>query len=109
MTLQTPTGSELRASWREDNDDFELVHEDTGPDDHGYSYTRVFRRVADDTYWEIIGVNQGGGDYDTLRDDPEYITVSRVFPKQKTITEYVTEKVAQAAEALFPAPTPLPA
>lgn len=85
-----PTGKELRAVWMEDvvDESIVLVREETGKDDHGYSYERIFHRVADDTYWTVSGVNQGEGEYDTLRDDPKYIAVTRVYPHTVTRTEY---------------------
>lgn len=83
-----PTGVEFRDAWREDHPDIHLVHEETKPDDHGYGYYRTFKRESDQTYWRVHGVNQGGGAYDSLRDDPMSTTVIRVWPHQIIRTVY---------------------
>lgn len=79
---------QLKSAWQEDSADFELVHEDTGPDDHGYSYRYVFLRHSDDTYWSTSGVCQGGGDYHELREGCGAVT--QVFPHVISKTEYRT-------------------
>ncbi|MCW2317116.1 hypothetical protein M2322_002670 [Rhodoblastus acidophilus] len=88
--MQKPTILELRDAWREDSDAFELVHEETGTDDHGYSYTYVFERILDGTYWSTSGVCQGGGEYHELREGIGDVT--RVWPIIVTRTEFTTKE-----------------
>jgi hypothetical protein len=99
MTTQPATAAQLRAAWREDDeaygpDDqplFELVHEETEPDDHGYGFHLVFKRNEDDTYWSVSGVSQNGNDYNSFRDGDED-TVTRVWPHRVTTTEYLPKE-----------------
>lgn len=95
MTIAKATAQQLRAAWREEDDAFgpdekplfEMVREETDPDDHGYAYTYVFKRLEDETFWSTSGVSQGGGVYHTLNDgdasDP-----TRVWPHTVSSTEY---------------------
>lgn len=86
--IEKPTGQQLLDAWQEEDDGFELVADETDTDDHGYAFTYVFKRLADGTFWETRGVNQGGGAYHSLRDDPEYAPVTQVYPITVTRTDY---------------------
>lgn len=86
--LSPPTLEQLRDTWMEDGaEDLELIHEENGPDDHGYSWTYVFKRLADETYWTVSGVCQGGGDYHQLRELGCSEPV-QVWPHTVSRTEY---------------------
>lgn len=88
--VATPaTLGELREAWLE-SDGFEMVQENMDRDDHGYAWDRIFKRIADGTFWSTSGVNQAGGEYDTLRDDCKGSkeAAHQVWPHQVTRTEY---------------------
>lgn len=84
-----PIGKELRDSWMEESTDFALVGETFGPEDNGYRFVRVFERLKDGTFWRVRGVNLNDGDYDTLRDEYEFITITQVIPIKETVTTYI--------------------
>lgn len=93
MSDTKPTGRQLRSCWQEDYEDaehpqFELVSEQTDPDDHGYRYTYTFKRLSDETFWQTSGVCQGGGNYHELRDEPDHQRVDQVWPHSVTSVEY---------------------
>lgn len=89
--IEKPTGQQLCDCWMEEGtEDFEFITEEMDYDDHGYAYTRIFKRLSDETYWAVYGVSQSGGDYDSLRDDPKTTTVRQVRPKQVMATEWVS-------------------
>ena len=79
--VDKPTGEQLLAAWRGEESDYELVREETQPNRHGYDYRYFFRRSSDGTFWGTRGVSERGGDYITLRDDPDTVDINRVGPK----------------------------
>lgn len=102
-----PTGQQLSDCLFEQIEDaFELVHETTSPARHGYAYVMIFKRKADGTFWKVHGRSASDNDYNTLRDTPEEVSPIHVLPQQRTITEYVAAKVAEAMTVVMPAPTP---
>mgnify|MGYP003506401455 CR=1 FL=1 len=91
---KTPTIDEIRDTWRDDGETGLTVVEDAAfdKDDHGYWAKLICKRVSDETYWSVCYLNQGGGAYNSLRDDLSDDDVVRVTPVEKTIIDYKVYK-----------------
>lgn len=76
----------------EDDDDYEEVEDrliDTWK--HGTEHQLIIKRISDNTLWAIIYRKDNYGDYNELRDgDLDSSYINRVFPKERTITDYVS-------------------
>jgi hypothetical protein len=82
-----PTAKDV---WMND-DEYESVHRDL--DDswrHGNYVYEVFHRESDDTYWAVNYQVSGDGEYNSLRDEPDFVEFDQVIPVKKMveITEY---------------------
>lgn len=62
---------------------------------HGCYMMDVYLREEDDTYWSVNYQLSGDGEYNTLRDDPQFVEFIQVWPRAVTVTEYTTNKPEQ--------------
>ena len=64
-----PTVEQLSDAYCEDDDDFTEVDQTSNPTwRHGCYMTTVYRRLSDETYWQVRWQQMDGDDYNSLRD-----------------------------------------
>ena len=85
-----PTIDDVRNAYCEDHDDFEEVYENADPSwRHGCYMTTVYKRLSDDTYWQVSWQRSGDGEYNSLRDkEIDTSDIVQVEPFSRTVIDY---------------------
>jgi hypothetical protein len=79
---------QIREIWFEDHPDFdEVEHELHDRTRWGHTESKVVRHVASGTFWGLTADVSSGDEGQTDVDD----TLTRVYPREVTVTKYVTD------------------
>jgi hypothetical protein len=85
-----PTTEEIRSAYMEDTQNFTMVDEvaDTSWR-HGCYMTTVYRRISDNTFWQVNWQVSGDGETNSIRDrEISSQNITQVEPYDVTVVKY---------------------